>query len=505
MKTLSKKLTIAVLVFAGTYTNASAQITGNINGHIDWSINTEDSTLTIVGDNTQYATLGTIPLSSDTYWEDYKDMIKYITTTGVKGVGMDAFSRFTSLDSVYFNGDLRYSDPFGPYIFFGCDSLRTVKIDVPVYNNMLSSGTFGASGIKYIKAMPSLYCENGMFAFCPRLESVEYLHLFPKRGTGFCAYQDCYSLKSLSDVGIENGITEFIASYVFQNCTGLTGELKLPNSVYNIYDGAFLGCSNITSVVLPDSINLKLFRGAFKDCNLSYIFIPDSVILIGLENTGNFLTSARSYNPFLGNIALTEIEVGENNPNYMSYEGVLYSKDSTILVSYPAGNARTEYTISARIDSIASGAFGYCNNLERLWVEWQTPLPLISFHWNENVQDFDVFYGANPQNITLVVPDGTKEAYQAADVWKDFNILEVWEIKLGTDNPELETMLFYPNPAKEFIKISDTFTGKPYKIYSAHGKMVQNGTTATTISVRNLKSGFYLIEIDGNKRKLIVE
>ena len=44
-----------------------------------------------------------------------------------------------------------------------------------------------------------------------------------------------------------------------------------------------------------------------------------------------------------------------------------------------------------------------------------------------------VFYGVDKQNCKLYVPKGCEEAYRAAELWKDFNIME-----MGTGINEME-------------------------------------------------------------------
>lgn len=60
---------------------------------------------------------------------------------------------------------------------------------------------------------------------------------------------------------------------------------------------------------------------------------------------------------------LTQINVQSDNPNYVSVGGVLYSRDLTTLVQYPAGKADTDYSILKTVVTIAPTAFLYCTNL----------------------------------------------------------------------------------------------------------------------------------------------
>ena len=54
----------------------------------------------------------------------------------------------------------------------------------------------------------------------------------------------------LTSVTIPNSVTD-IGEWAFSGCSGLTGELTIPNSVTNIGDGAFYYCSGLTSVTIP--------------------------------------------------------------------------------------------------------------------------------------------------------------------------------------------------------------------------------------------------------------
>lgn len=50
---------------------------------------------------------------------------------------------------------------------------------------------------------------------------------------------------------------KLIGNYVFKGCSGLSGELRLPESLTSIGDGAFIGCSDINRAVYYNS-NTKI-------------------------------------------------------------------------------------------------------------------------------------------------------------------------------------------------------------------------------------------------------
>lgn len=85
------------------------------------------------------------------------------------------------------------------------------------------------------------------------------------------------------------------------------------------------------------------------------IFIPKTVKFIW---GGAFVTST-----------LEEINVDENNENFISVDGVLYTKSLYTLISYPASNKRTEYVIFNDTKMIADRAFLLkCRKLEKLTI-----------------------------------------------------------------------------------------------------------------------------------------
>ena len=60
---------------------------------------------------------------------------------------------------------------------------------------------------------------------------------------------------------------------------------------------------------------------------------------------------------FLYCTALTKFVVPEANKSFSTIEGVLYNKDQTRLIAYPAGLTATSYTLGAQVTSIQPGAF----------------------------------------------------------------------------------------------------------------------------------------------------
>ena len=115
-------------------------------------------------------------------------------------------------------------------------------------------------------------------------------------------------------------------------------SITIPKSVKNIGYEAFLGCSGLTSIIIPESV-ISIGNGAFGGCNgLTSVTIPASV-----ENIGD--------GPFHNCNNLMTIEVENTNSSYMSENGVLFDKEKTTLICYPAGKSGS-YTIPNGIENI---------------------------------------------------------------------------------------------------------------------------------------------------------
>ena len=145
--------------------------------------------------------------------------------------------------------------------------------------------------------------------------------------------------------------------------TGYSGEdenMVIPDTiddmaVTTIDEEAFFKVSHIVTVEIPDSV-INIRSLAFWNCSsLTNMVIPDSVASIG-------------YNVFLGCTSLLSIDVDENNTNYASVDGILFDKNVTTLLKYPAGKQNTEYTVPDSVTTIDFTAFYDCTSLESLTI-----------------------------------------------------------------------------------------------------------------------------------------
>ena len=203
----------------------------------------------------------------------------------------------------------------------------------------------------------------------------------PVTSIGNSAFNNKNSIRSIT---IPDSVTS-IGTQAFFACKGLT-SITIPDSVTSIDWYAFSRCSSLTSITvdennanyksidgnlytkdgktfiqyaigktdasftIPDSVT-STGREAFEYCtSLTSITIPDSVTRIG-----DFA--------FRGCSSLTNITVDENNKNYKSIDGNLYTKDKKALIEYAIGKTDASFTIPDSVTRIAASAFEYCSSL----------------------------------------------------------------------------------------------------------------------------------------------
>ena len=284
----------------------------------------------------------------------YCTSLKSITIpNSVMEIGSSAFSGCSSLTSITI---LNSVTEIGVYAFKGCTSLTSITIPNSVTN--IGDSTFwGCSSLTaiYVAVDNKNYTSvNGV--------------LFNKDKTALICYPAGKTDKSYN---ITNSVTS-IGDYAFNGCTSLT-SVTIPNSVTEIGGSAFVGCASLKSITMPNSVTSIGDMAFYKCSSLTSITIPDSVTSIGSSafsdcsklrsiTIPNSVTSIGAW-AFNGCTGLTAINVAMENQNYVSPDGVLYNKDKTTIICYPAGKKGNNYKISDCVTEIGSIAFSRCSSL----------------------------------------------------------------------------------------------------------------------------------------------
>ncbi len=310
-----------------------------------YSINNNEVTITGIDiRESNFALAGIMPDSTEFV---IPDSIEGYPVTSIR---FDAFNNCTELTAISIPGSVNDIEPGA---FSGCSSLESLIVsnDNPVYHSdgnciiKTDSKTLIAgcknSNIPDDGSVTSI--ENRAFYGCKNLENIE----IPEgiETIGAFAFYGCEKLKN---VNIPDSVSH-IALGAFSGCSGIdslsvspdnpvyhssgnciirtqTGSLALgcknsviptDGSVQTVGIYAFVGCSELEHIAIPDGVT-SIGDYAFSGCSgLSFVVIPDSVTTI-------------EHNAFSGCNGLTdvyykgteeqwnEIESGDNNENLLN-------------------------------------------------------------------------------------------------------------------------------------------------------------------------------------------
>lgn len=357
-----------------------------------------------VVNNIKYLILSNDPPQLAVTWPDNESSYSRLTTipTAVSYQGIDY--------AVTEIGRLAFSDVPGMTNFIVPDGIT--KIDY---------GAFWDSTLQTIQ-IPSTVVEIGESAFdtCESLTAIE----FPSSVTTFGS-DVLYGCVSLKSVKLPENM-ERIPDYFMQGCQAVT-SIDLPSSVKEIGEFAFAECTGLSDVVLPENI-ISLERFAFSYClALTKLDVPESVVNIG---HGVFYQSG-----------LTEASLPDN---------------FTVIPDgmYQCCTELPSFVIGDKVEEIENEAFYWCFGLKE--ITFGKNVALIGekvFYGDEKIQTVTClnpvpaegaeFEDAVYNNARLIVPDGSLDAYKAADGWKNFiSIYETSGIE-GVVDTDLQAPRYY--------------------------------------------------------------
>ena len=325
-------------------------------------------------------------------WKDYVDQIKEVVIYGPQD----------ELKSCILS--------IGRYAFSGCKNLK--KISIPVSVEIIGLAAFSGSGIESIHLPANLKTiSTAAFSGCTNLKSVE----FP---AGLTKIENMAFEKSgLIRMELPDTVTT-MGSGVFSECPNLE-FVKLPRNLEVIEMSMFKKCAKLQSVVFPENVKV-IGRLAFMWCDeLQNFTLPESVETIGLqafidcesltEVTIPANVTIIEQNSFSGCGKLRAIYVAEGNPAYQSVDGVLMTKDGTMVHTCPGAKEGT-FVIPNGVTTIASLAFFDCQNLKRLVIPATlTTINERGFDFCDNLLSF-YFSGAAPEEELLKKMDISSDA-----------------------------------------------------------------------------------------------
>ena len=133
-------------------------------------------------------------------------------------------------------------------------------------------------------------------------------------------------------------------------------SFQIPLEVTEIAPFAFYG-SQPENIIIPLGV-ASIGVGAFINCtNLTSLNIPASVKSVGLSVDG----VNGNYAP-----SLASVNVDEANADFSSQDGVLFNKNKSTLIFYPMSRSGSSYTIPAGVTHVGQCAFAYCHKLSNI-------------------------------------------------------------------------------------------------------------------------------------------
>lgn len=386
----------------------------------------------------------------------------------VVSIGVSAFEYASGLTEITLPSSV---ESIGEYAFMNCTGLTTINAERPlpptIYSNTFinmvhsnvtvnvpcgalsdykSAEIWGGLSFNYVDPCNIVFADANVKAICVANwdtnhdGELSYTEAEAVTNIG-TVFRDNTSIISFNELQYFTGLVG-LANYAFQGCSQLT-SIILPNSIIITTSGAFSGCSSLTSVTLSSSLQ-RIATSLFQDCSaLTHIDIPATVTLIG-QNAFTGCSSLTSivipastttiYNTAFNNChGLQSIVVEPENTVYDSRNAcnaIIKTEtnelvigcdnteipDDVVTIGANAFYGRSQMTtivLPASVTSIGSTAFMGCGGVMEMHVNATTPPSLGNG-----------VFGGSPAavypGIPVYVPCESIAAYQAAAGWSSF-------------------------------------------------------------------------------------
>ena len=298
--------------------------------------------------------------------------------SNLKSIGKTCFQGCISLTGLFIPQSV---ESIGGGIFGDCDALQSVEIEDENNNFIFKDGIlYDVKNGILVSAVNSLIPEKvivdectktidySAFADCNNLYEIEI-----PQGVVNIGEKAFARLDHLKNIDIPDSVTN-ITTLAFYRCNGLV-SVQVPGSVTAIKNGTFRECNNLKKVILNEGV-AKIEGSAFVFCSsLEQIKLPQSLMSIGsgaFDNCTSLISvelpdnAIISSDTFRGCKNLSKIVLSDTNNNYIVKNGILYNKNMTRILCYPAGIKDTEFFVPDTVKTIGDFAFYGTKALESI-------------------------------------------------------------------------------------------------------------------------------------------
>jgi len=272
----------------------------------------------------------------------------------VTSIGGSAFAGCTGLNSIEIPDSVT---SIGDSAFAGCTGLTS--IDIPDSVTRIGSSAF--SGTAWYDNQPDGLVYSGKFAY--KMKGTCPAHVEIKDGTKGIADGAFSGCTGLTSIDIPDSVTS-IGWRAFEDCIGLT-SIDIPDSVTSIGGNAFSGCRGLASIKVSNSVTSIEYK-VFNNCKkLTSIDIPDSVASLG---EGAFSGCAG-----LTSINIPDSVISIGNVAFYGCKGLtsIDIPDSVTSIGWSAFSGCTGLTsidIPDSVTSIGSSALFGCTGLTSVFI-----------------------------------------------------------------------------------------------------------------------------------------
>ena len=233
----------------------------------------------------------------------------------------------------------------GEKAFARLDNLKNIDIPDSV-TNITTLAFYRCNGLVSVQVPGSVTAiKNGTFRECNNLKKV----ILNEGITGIEQYA-FYDCELLEEISIPGTVTT-VGNSAFYRCKNLK-NIEIPEGVTKIDGSAFIFCSSLEQIKLPQSL-VSIGSGAFDNCtSLISVELPDNAII--------------SSDTFKECKNLSDIVISDTNNNYIVKNGILYNKNMTRILCYPAGIKDTEFFVPDTVKTIGDFAFYGTKALESI-------------------------------------------------------------------------------------------------------------------------------------------